>query len=313
MIITVTMNPAIDKTVETDTFFHGGLNRIEQPVADAGGKGINVSKTIKAIGGKSLATGFLGTKGSEIILDCLQGEGIEQDFVLVDGVTRTNLKIMEKDGTLTEINEQGMTVSEEKQQELIDKLESYAKEDVLFLLAGSIPKGVDQNIYARIIEKVRPKGAKVFVDADGPLLAEAIKAVPDIIKPNHQELAEYFKLQGEVSEEKLVASGKRLLEKGIKTIAISRGSKGAIFLHAASGQVICCEALAVEVHSAVGAGDAMAAALAYAEEEKLTWKESIRLAMAVSAGAVTTIGTKPPERSVIDELSDRVEEKLHIF
>lgn len=305
MIITVTMNPAIDKTVEIDTFFHGGLNRINNPVADAGGKGINVSKTIKAIGGKTLATGFLGKDGSEKILDYLHKEEIDQDFVFVEGVTRTNMKIMEKDGTLTEMNEQGMTVPKEKVEELLTKLEGYAAEDVLFVLAGSIPKGVDADIYARITEKVKAKGAKVFVDADGSLFQESLKAIPSMIKPNHVELAEYFGLQGAVSEEKLIELGKELLAKGVEYLAISRGGDGALFLTEES--VIRCKGLKVEVHSTVGAGDAMVAALSYARDIGMSWEDSIRLGMATSAGAVTTVGTKPPERSVIDTLAQQVE------
>lgn len=305
MIITVTMNPAIDKTVEIDTFVHGGLNRIQSPVADAGGKGINVSKTIRAIGGKTLATGFLGRDGSDKILDCLHKEQIDHDFVFVDGVTRTNMKIMEKDGTLTEMNEQGMTVPPEKIEELIQKLAGYASEDTLFVLAGSIPKGVGSDIYARITKEVKAKGAKVFMDADGALFQESLKAVPSMIKPNHVELAEYFGLSGEVEEAELVRLGKELLAKGVELIAISRGSKGAIFI--TEEQIIKCSGLKVEVHSTVGAGDAMVAALSYAKDAGLSWEESIRLGMAASAGAVTTVGTRPPERELIDELAKQVE------
>lgn len=304
MIITVTMNPAIDKTVEIEQFIHGGLNRIGTPISDAGGKGINVSKTIKALGGDTLAMGFLGERGSQIILDCLRSEGIEHDFVLVSGATRTNMKLMEKDGTLTELNEQGMTVSEEKIEELIAGLESYAAEDTLFVLAGSIPAGVDAKIYQRITKAVKKKGAKVFVDADGALLVEALEAVPSIIKPNHVELAEYFGCTGEVDEVKLIEYGKALLEKGIETIAISRGSKGALFLTKDSAYRVL--GLKVEAHSTVGAGDAMVAALSFAISQKMSWEESIKLSIASSAGAVTTKGTKPPSKELVEELKNQV-------
>ena len=312
MIITVTMNPAIDKTVELDTFVHGGLNRIASPVTDAGGKGINVSKTIRAIGGNTLATGFLGKEGSEKIIDALQKEQIAHDFVLVDGVTRTNMKIMEKDGTLTEINEQGMTVSPEKIEELMDKLFTYASEDTLFILAGSIPKGVQTDIYARITTKVKEKGAKVFVDADGELFQKSVEAVPSMLKPNHVELAEYFGVNQNADEAQLVNLGRQLVEKGVETVAISRGGEGALFV--TKDQVIRCGGLDVLVHSTVGAGDAMVAALAYAKDAGWGWEESIRLGMAASAGAVTTVGTKPPARDYIDELAKQVElEKVSFF
>lgn len=304
MIITVTMNPALDKTVEMDTFFYGGLNRIQLPVVDVGGKGINVSKTIKALGGKTLATGFLGKEGSDKILDILQREGIEQDFVLTEGITRTNMKIMEQDGTLTEINEPGMSVPSEKVQELLAKLESYASKDTVFVLAGSIPEGVDTGIYARITHMVKSKGAEVFVDADGALFRESIEAVPTMLKPNQTELAEYCGLSENISEEQLITCGKQLIEKGVKYLAISRGSKGALFL--TKNQIVRCSGIPVEVHSTVGAGDAMVAALVYAKDTGKSWEEAIKLAMAASAGAVTTKGTNPPSGKQVEELIPRI-------
>lgn len=304
MIVTVTMNPAIDKTLELDVFSHGGLNRIKNSVSDAGGKGINVSKTIRSIGGETIATGFLGLGQSQVILDCLEKENIKNDFVFVDGITRTNTKVVEKDGTLTELNEQGMTVPRDKIGDLIEKLMGYAKEDTLFILAGSIPKGVDTDIYARITNAVKEHGAKVFVDADGELFVKALEAAPSIIKPNEVELCEYFGYKDEADEAVIIDFGKRLLEKGIDTIAISRGSKGAVFL--TKDKVIRCDGLKVEARSSVGAGDAMVAALSYAISKNMSFEDSIRLSVATSAGAVTTVGTKPPSRELIDELVKQV-------
>ncbi|MBO5372943.1 MAG: 1-phosphofructokinase [Lachnospiraceae bacterium] len=311
MIITVTMNPAIDKTIMVDKFYAGGLNRIENPLTDAGGKGINVSKTIHALGGKTLATGFLGKNGSEKILACLQEENIASDFVMVDGITRTNMKIMEKDGTLTEINEQGMWIPQEKIEELVEKLTGYANEDSLFVFAGSIPKGVDTSIYGRLTAAVREKGAKVFVDADGELLKEAIKACPDMLKPNHVELAEYFGKDIHIEEAELVELARKLIENKAELVAVSRGSKGALFV--TKSQVIRCCAIDVEVHSTVGAGDAMVAALVYARQQDFTLEETVRLAMAASAGAVTTAGTKSPDRETIEALKKQVRLEIGVY
>lgn len=304
MIITVTMNPAVDKTVEVESFVQGSLNRIPIPIVDAGGKGINVSKTINALGGETIATGFLGKEGSDKILDILQKEGIEQDFVLIEGITRTNMKIMEKDGTLTEINEPGISVPSEKVQELLTKLESYASKDTVFVLAGSIPEGVGADIYARVTHMVKEKGAEVFVDADGALFRESIEAAPTMLKPNHRELAEYCGLSENISEEQLITCGKQLLEKGVKYLAVSRGSQGALFL--TKNQIIRCSGIPVEVHSTVGAGDAMVAALVCARDTGKSWEEAIKLAMAVSAGAVTTEGTNPPSQKHVEELLEQV-------
>lgn len=230
MIVTVTMNAAIDKTVELDKFEHGGLNRLKNIVLDAGGKGINVSKTIQELGGKTIATGFVGGSSGETIKKVLKERGIPTDFVEVDGETRTNTKVVEPNGFVTELNEAGPVISEAKQQELVEKLLGYASEDTLFVLAGSIPSGVPKTIYRDLIEKVHEKGAKVFLDADGELFVHSLEAKPDIIKPNRVELEEYTKADYRLSESDLVKIGAEFLEEGIGTVAVSLGQMGAIFL-----------------------------------------------------------------------------------
>lgn len=192
MIITVTMNPAIDKTVDIGAFEHGGLNRIQRVVLDAGGKGINVSRTVKELGGTTIATGFLAGNSGAVIEKMLEEYGIQADFVHVGGETRTNIKVVEQDGTVTELNEPGPSVTPEQTEALLEKLEAYADSNTLFVLAGSIPQGIGKDIYRVITEKVHAKGAAVLVDADGALFARSLAAVPDIVKPNRVELEEYF-------------------------------------------------------------------------------------------------------------------------
>lgn len=304
MIITVTMNPAIDKTVEIDRLVAGGLNRIRKVEYDAGGKGINVSKTIHELGGKSIAVGFLGGNAGKTIEAVLKEKEISCDFVYVDGETRTNTKVFEESGAVTELNEPGPVISEEKMEELLKKLSGYAKEDTLFVLSGSIPKGVDKGIYGKIIELAHEKGAKVLLDADGELFCKALPAVPDIIKPNRVELEEYAGLDYRASKEELKKLAGDFLNQGIKTAAVSMGKSGAMFLW--DGYTAECPALSVKAHSTVGAGDAMVAALAFAWENNLDQKETVRLCMATSAGAVTTIGTKPPSKETVEQLKKQV-------
>lgn len=301
MIITVTMNPAIDKTVQISSdLVEGGLNRICNTILDAGGKGINVSKTIKVFGGDTVATGFLGKKGGEMILNCLEADKIENEFILVEGETRTNLKIAEPSGRITELNENGPEILKEQVEDLLDKLLVYANPNNLFVLAGNVPRGVDKEIYARIINLVKSRGASVFLDADGDLLRNGFEAIPTIIKPNNIELAQYFGYGHEPDEQELIRMGKQLISKGIKTVAISRGALGALFIQ--KEKVLCCDGLPVKVLSTVGAGDAMVAALCYAWEKGVIFEEAVRLAVAVSTGAVMTPGTKPPNMKVIEGL-----------
>lgn len=304
MIVTVTMNPAIDKTVEIDALERGGLNRIHHVELDAGGKGINVSKTIHALGGKSIATGFIAGSTGKMIQGVMDEWGIENDFIEVSGETRTNTKVFEKTGELTELNEPGPVVEEDDVQALFEKLGGYAKEDTLFVLAGSVPKGVDKHIYRKMIALVHEKGAKVLLDADGELFMNALEAGPDMIKPNKVELEQYAGMDYIASEQELLSAAEKLTEKGIDTIAVSMGKSGAIFLR--EGYKVKCPGLKVKAHSTVGAGDAMVAALSYSWSEGLSQEDTVRMCMAVSAGAVTTVGTKPPSREVVDSLFEQV-------
>lgn len=305
MIITVTMNPAIDKTVEIERLETGGLNRIQSIELDVGGKGINVSKTIQKLGGKTIATGFLGGSGGKTVEKVLQDYKVSMDFVMVDGETRTNMKVVETNGEVTELNEPGPLVTQEQVECLIQKLEGYANEETLFVLAGSIPAGVEKTIYRTIIQRLHRKKAHVLLDADGELLFHALEEKPEIIKPNRIELEGLFQMDYRATEKELLEMGEKLLKKGIQRIAISLGQMGAIFL--TKEKKIKCRGLSIKAHSTVGAGDAMVAALAYGWDNKMSIEEYVTLSMAASAGAVTTIGTKPPAKELIEELKSQVE------
>ena len=304
MIITVTMNPAIDKTVEIDQLLPGGLNRIRKVEYDAGGKGINVSKTIRELGGTCIATGFLGGNAGKTIQSVLDKKEIGNDFIQVDGETRTNTKVFEKNGAVTELNEPGPVISEDQIHALLQKLEDYADDHTLFVLAGSIPAGVDRNIYAEITRLVHKKGAKVLLDADGELFRNSLEAVPDIIKPNRVELEEYAGFDYRASQEELLDLARKIRQKGIGTVAVSMGKSGAMLVK--DGYEVRCPALSVKAHSTVGAGDAMVAALAYSWDQRLDDDALTRLCIAASAGAVTTIGTKPPTKDLVDQLAEQV-------
>jgi 1-phosphofructokinase len=305
MIITVTMNPAIDKTVELKNLERGSLNRLKNVITDVGGKGINVSKTIKALGGETIATGFIGGSGGRFIKKVLKEQGIKTDFVEIKNEVRTNLKVLEEGDVVTELNEPGPVVSKEEFIELEQKLLGYAKKGVIFILAGSVPEGIDKTVYGELITKLKKKGAEIFLDADGELFSYSLEAGPDYIKPNRAELQEYYHLNYRPDDKELIENGKELLKKGIRMVVISLGEKGALFL--TKDKIIKCPGLKVEVHSTVGAGDAMVAALAYALNMGFVLEECVKLAMAASAGAVTTQGTKPPARDVVDQLIKKVE------
>lgn len=305
MIITVTLNPALDKTVELDFLRMGELNRVTSVVCDAGGKGINVSKTLKNLEKESIATGFLGGNTGRVIKAALDEAGIQNDFVWVEGETRTNTKIINVNGIVTEINEPGPEITMEKIHELFEKLDDYAAPENLFVLAGSVPGNVDKGIYSSIIERVKAKGAKVLLDTAGDAFRLAMDGnkKPDVIKPNHHELADFVGKKGLKSSE-IAGIAFNILQNGVETMAVSMGANGALLFK--DDTCVGSDALKVEAHSTVGAGDAFVAGLAIAEEEKLSARETMILCMAVSAGAVTTIGTKPPSKELVENLKKEV-------
>lgn len=305
MIITVTINPAVDKTVEIEELKYGELNRFKNVISDAGGKGINVSKAIKALGGNSIASGFIGGSNGIFIETALNELNINCDFIHIQQNTRSNLKIVENNGRVTELNEPGSKILPNEIDNLIEKLESYANNSSLFVLSGSVPNSVDKNIYKVLIEKLKLKGAKILLDADGELFLNGLKAKPNIIKPNRYELENLYNLNHKASDNELIKIGSDILKNGIDLVAISLGKEGAIFID--KNNIIKCNALDVKSHSTVGAGDSMVAALAFGIDNNLDFENCIKLAMAASAGAVTTIGTKPPTLDLINQLEKQVE------
>ena len=307
MIITVTLNPAVDKTVTVEKLCPGELNKVCSSREDAGGKGINVSKTIQSLGGKSIATGFLGGLPGDGIARTLKELEIEADFVQIGGQTRTNLKIADADGCVTEVNEPGPVVSTTECERLVEKLRERITSGDMVVLSGSLPKGIPADFYGKLTEKMKALGASVFVDADGEAFVHAVDAKPDVMKPNLAELERYFSKEAdgkmqteETTIQRAIRLGRILRARGVGEVLVSLGGEGAVFL-CKEGDYYA-PALSVLVKSTVGAGDAMVAAYAYAKDRGMSLEERIRLCMAVSAGAVTTEGTNPADFETVKEL-----------
>jgi 1-phosphofructokinase len=309
MIITVTLNPALDKTARVDTLRANALNRLRGVTLDAGGKGVNVSAMIRALGAESIAVGFSGGGAGEELRSLVAKKGIESDFVRIAAVTRTNLKVVDDNGALTEFNEPGPEIRDGEWRELEQKLSGYGAGGNTFVLSGSLPGGLGVDTYKKLSVMLRRAGAAVFLDADGEALKRALEAgpdgVPDYIKPNRYELLQYFGMpdDGSVTETKLVELCRAFVDRGIKLAALSMGEAGAIFVN--GGGAWRAPALQVQVRSTVGAGDSMTGALVYGFEQGLPEEQCFALAMAASAGACTTEGTNPPSRALVDTLLTR--------
>ena len=304
MIYTVTLNPALDKTVEIPGMALDTVNRITKMRTDPGGKGINVSKVIAKLGGESRAVGILGGESGKMLEKLLEGEPFTTQFHFVEGQTRTNLKIIDREGhTNTDINEPGLTVTAADLDALLGELLHQIQPGDIVVLAGSLPKGAPQDTYRTWTTACSKAGARVFLDADGVLLAEGLKAAPYLVKPNDDELS---RLAGRKLEtiEALTAEGEKLLEQGVERVVISLGGRGALYLR--KGSTIYAEGLKVPVGSTVGAGDSVVAALAFAEAQGLSEEEAVRLSTATGAANVMCSGTQAAERAVIEELLPNV-------
>lgn len=304
MIYTVTLNPALDKTVEIPGMALDTVNRITEMRTDPGGKGINVSKVIAKLGGESCAAGILGGGSGKMLEKLLEGEPFAPRFRFVEGQTRTNLKIIDREGhTNTDINEPGLTVTDADLDALLHELLAELRPGDIVVLAGSLPKGAPQDTYRTWTAACKKAGARVFLDADGALLAEGLKAAPYLIKPNDDELSRLAGKKLETLEE-LTAEGRRLLERGIERVVISLGGRGALYLR--KGSTIYAEGLKVPVGSTVGAGDSVVAALAYAEAQGLSEEEAVRLSTAAGAANVMCSGTQAAEREAVEALLPKV-------
>lgn len=304
MVYTVTLNPAIDKTVVIPGFKAGSVNRIQSLREDAGGKGINVSKCLDNLGIKSVAAVIVGGTAGQQLIGMLNHLDISYLSTTVAEQTRTNLKIIDPEqGENTDINEPGPHVPVSKLTELRNLLGVIICPGDIVVLSGSLPKGADASLYKDWTNFFQALGALVFLDADGEAMREGIQANPYMIKPNDEELS---RLLGKPmnSLEDLLQAGHSLLKAGIQEVVISLGSKGGLFL-SKDGDYLA-EALTVPVRSTVGAGDSMVAAMAYSKEKNLPREEQIRLAVAMGAASVMCDGTQAPEKELVWELAKQV-------
>lgn len=282
-VVTVTLNPALDKTVTLSALEIGGLNRVRDLRVDPGGKGINVAKVLKEFSINVIAAGLVAGFQGQQLLKQLERDAIEVCFVNVQGETRTNLKIVDESMKVTtEINEPGFNVSPEDLECLGQKLSKLLDQASLFIIGGSLPPGVPDHIYRDYIEMANSKGVKAILDADGGALQEGIKAKPFAIKPNLHELEQLVGRKLTTPPE-IVSAGKQLLGQGISLVIISMGSKGSIVLD--KKEVYQVTPFPISPKSTVGAGDSMVAALGYSLLENKSLAEIA--VWATTAGTVT--------------------------
>lgn len=305
MIYTITLNPAFDKTVVCEKFHENKLNKVINSREDIGGKGVNVSKVIKALGGESIAFGLLAEDRFDEYTDKLNAMGIGHYFIkLPRQKIRTNLKIIDqKSANLTELNEAGSFVSQNDVEKLSDHIFGELTAEDIVIISGSLPRDLSQKTYATLIRKFKLKTEKVLVDLSGVSLAYCLNESPYLIKPN---LFEFEQIIGKKlnNRKTIQQEANKLLDKGITNILISMGAYGSLFFSKENKYKI--DPIPVKVESPVGAGDSQVGAFAYGLEQGLTTVEILTLASAVSTAMVATPGTDVPSNEKIQEFIKQV-------
>ena len=256
MVYTITLNPALDYSIQMTEFNLGKLNLSEKAYFLGGGKGINVSKVLKNLGVESIALGFLGGFTGEFIRKELNEKSIKEEFVEVEGNTRVNLKI--KNGDVeTEVAGISPKITEDHLKKLLNNLSKLEDGDIL-VLSGSVPKGVSSNVYAEIMNSLK-KDVKVIIDTRGEAFEEALSSKPYLVKPNHHELEEFCKK--ELPNLKDIIEGARIIQsKGAQNVIVSLGKDGSLLI-TKEGDVFKGNIPKGVLKNSVGAGDSMVAGI----------------------------------------------------
>jgi len=304
MITTVTLNPAIDKTIILDEVRLGEVHRILEVVSTVGGKGINVSKVLRLFDVDNITTGILGTNNKEMFYKYLDKQNMTYDFVETCGTTRTNIKMIEKNHQrTTDLNEKGIVLKPGDIDIFIDKIQSISRQSDYVVLCGSVPQGVSDDVYAEIIVKIK-NGAKVALDTSGKSLKRGIKAGAHIIKPNKGELEDAFG-QKFLSNEGCIDFCKTLISKyALETVLLTFGADGAALIN--EDTVIMSKPIRVEVKNTVGAGDSFLGGYLVGKARKLDDKQALKIAVACGTVAVRQKGTDVFSKQEFDSMIKRV-------
>ncbi|MFD2334314.1 1-phosphofructokinase family hexose kinase [Cohnella sp. GCM10020058] len=286
MIATVTLNAAVDKTYYVSGFAAGAVQRVRRQIAEPGGKGNNVAKIVRLLGGDATATGFLAGSAGAFIEERLAVKGIRTSFVRISGESRTCLNIVdEASGASTELLEEGPTVGEAELAEIKDAVGRIGAQASVVVLSGSLPAGAPADLYAELVGIASSAGARVYLDASGEALALGIGAGPDLIKPNEEELA---RLAGRrrMDASQLAQTVAKLHSQGVRQVCATLGRQGAVAC--VDGRLYRVIAPSVSAVSAVGCGDAFVAGMAYADELGLPAADRLRMAAAAAGAAAMT-------------------------
>lgn len=286
-ILTLTLNPALDLTVRLARLEPGEVNRSETLLTHAAGKGVNVAQVLADLGHQLTVGGFLGADNPQAFDALIARRGFADAFIRVPGETRSNIKIAEQDGRVTDINAPGPQVSEQAQQALLNQLTLIAPGHDAVVVAGSLPRGVSAQWLHDVLVQLKGLGLKVALDTSGEALRAGLRAGPWLVKPNTEELADALDCPTDSLEQQRQAA-QRLHAQGVEHVVVSHGADGVnwfsptLALHATPPKV--------SVASTVGAGDSLLAGMLHGLLSGEAPEQTLRRATAIAAMAVTQIG-----------------------
>jgi 1-phosphofructokinase family hexose kinase len=305
MIVTVTLNPSLDRTLSVPQLQPGTIHRAQLLRQDWGGKGINVSRALRALDIPSQLVGFFGGSTGQALQSGLLAAGFDVHFIDVGGETRQNLTLLdEASGQCTKINEPGPPIGPQHVAALQALVEQMARPGDLWAFCGSLPPGAPSDLYAQLIRAVQGRGGRAFLDSSGPAFRAGLAARPFAVKPNSEEAAEFLQYPLRDDADHCVAA-RRLQAEGITLVALSRGAQGLVL--ALGGDVVIAKPPPVGVRSPIGAGDAALAGLLWAVSDGCNAVETARRAAACGTAAAMQEGTAVGDRDLITKLLSQVD------
>jgi len=303
MIYTITLNPALDHYMEVDRFLVEDANRVTGERYFAGGKGIDVSRAIRRLGGDSIALGFIGGHNGRVMVEMLKAGDVATYFTPIEGETRRNLIVSTGTGSQTIFNTRGPSITAEEWRCFLMHLQALELRDSYVVMSGSLPRGVPSDSYREIIELVQKRGAKAVLDADGAALKAGLKARPFATKPNVNELRRLMgrRIRG---EQELVKAAMDLNRDGIEIVMVSRGRHGLLVV--SGSERYRAVPPAVKVRSTIGAGDSTVAGFVYKYASGQPLEECARYATAAGTAATLSPGTDLCRLADVERLAPRV-------
>ncbi len=307
MIITVTLNAAIDKTLEVPNFQLGRRHRSVAQTTMPGGKGVNVARAIKRLGQPVVATGFAGGPTGTRVVELLTEESILSDFVRIREESRTNTAVLDPtNGEQTEINERGPTVSDQEVALFSDKLLYLAQGAQICVFAGSLPRGVDPDIYGRLIRELRRLGVTTVLDSDGEPLRQGVRAEPTVVTPNVLEAEELVGHEFNDDDDRVVAV-RQMTELGAREAVMTMfDGCFAQVLGDGGPKLYRARVDPLEPHATIGSGDAFLAGYVAARYGGATAAECLRFGVACGAESTQHLGAGVLDRRAVGRLIEEI-------